>query len=146
MESTNWLPAWVLVITISMLMVLIQPTCHWDTYYKPSNIVQLIWSHHHHHHHDVRLARISLILSLHISLSFIAFGRSSGLHNCSQHTHTQLSMWVKLAPHIELMTSFIATFHVWWFVTSALTMLAIHDLNNGYCKDRHEFQVWFHSR
>ena len=39
----------------------------------------------HHHHHDVRLARISLTLSLHVSLSFIASGRSSGLHPVSSH-------------------------------------------------------------
>ena len=36
--------------------------------------------HHHHHHHVVQLARISLTLSLHVSLSFIASGRSSKLH------------------------------------------------------------------
>ena len=41
---------------------------------------------HHHHHHDVRLAWISLTLSLHVSLSFIAFGRSSGLHLVSSHS------------------------------------------------------------
>ena len=40
----------------------------------------------HHHHHDVRLARISLALSLHVSLSFIASGRSSGLHPVSSHS------------------------------------------------------------
>ena len=40
----------------------------------------------HHHHHDVRLARISLTLSLHVSLSFIAFGRSSSLHPVSSHS------------------------------------------------------------
>ena len=40
----------------------------------------------HHHHHDGRLARISLTLSLHVSLSFIAFGRSSGLHPVSSHS------------------------------------------------------------
>ena len=34
----------------------------------------------HHHHHVVRLARISLTLSRFFSLSFIASGRSSGLH------------------------------------------------------------------
>ena len=38
------------------------------------------------HHQDVRLARISLTLSLHVSLSFIAFGRSSGLHPVSSHS------------------------------------------------------------
>ena len=32
------------------------------------------------------LARISLTLSLHVSLSFIAFGRSSGLHLVSSHS------------------------------------------------------------
>ena len=35
---------------------------------------------HHHHHHVVPPAWISLTLSRHFSLSFIAFGRSSGLH------------------------------------------------------------------
>ena len=41
---------------------------------------------HHHHHHDVRQARVSLTLSLHVSLSFIAFGRFSGLHTVSSHS------------------------------------------------------------
>ena len=40
----------------------------------------------HHHHHDVRLVWISLTLFLHVSLSFIAFGRSSGLHPVSSHS------------------------------------------------------------
>ena len=40
----------------------------------------------HHHHHVVPLARISLTLSCHFSLSFIAFGRSSGLHPVSSHS------------------------------------------------------------
>ena len=47
--------------------------------YKP-------WSHHHHHHHVVSLARISLTLFRHFSLSFIASGRSSGLHPVSSHS------------------------------------------------------------
>ena len=38
-----------------------------------------------HHHHIVPLARISLTLSCHSSLSFIASGRSSGLHPVSSH-------------------------------------------------------------
>ena len=41
------------------------------------------------HHHVVQLARISLTLSRHFSLSFIASGRSSGLHPVSSH-----SCWV----------------------------------------------------
>ena len=40
----------------------------------------------HHHHHVVRPARISLTLSLHVSLSFIASGMSSGLHPISSHS------------------------------------------------------------
>ena len=39
------------------------------------------------HHHDVMpLARISLTLSRHFSLSFIISGRSSGLHPVSSHS------------------------------------------------------------
>ena len=41
--------------------------------------------HHHHHHHVVPLAWISLTLSRHFSLSFIASGRSSRLHPVSSH-------------------------------------------------------------
>ena len=41
---------------------------------------------HHHHHHVVPLARISLALSRHFSLLFIASGRSSGLHPVSSHS------------------------------------------------------------
>ena len=42
--------------------------------------------HHHHQHHVMWLARISLTLSSHVSLSFIASGRSSGLHLISSHS------------------------------------------------------------
>ena len=38
------------------------------------------------HHHVVLLARISLIISRHFSLSFIVSGRSSGLHPVSSHS------------------------------------------------------------
>ena len=40
----------------------------------------------HPHHQVVPPARISLTLSRHFSLSFIAFGRSSGLHPVSSHS------------------------------------------------------------
>ena len=40
----------------------------------------------HHHHHVVLVARISLTLSRHFSLSFIASGRSSGQHPISSHS------------------------------------------------------------
>ena len=39
-----------------------------------------------HHHHVVPLARISLTLSRHFSLTFITSGRSSGLHPISSHS------------------------------------------------------------
>ena len=41
---------------------------------------------HHHHHHVVPQAQISLTLSRHFSLSFIASSRSSGLHPVSSHS------------------------------------------------------------
>ena len=40
----------------------------------------------HHHHHITLVARISLTLSCHSSLSFIALGRSSGQHPVSSHS------------------------------------------------------------
>ena len=43
-------------------------------------------NHHHHHHHVVPPARISLTISRHFSLSFIASGRSSELHPVSSHS------------------------------------------------------------
>ena len=47
-----------------------------------------IYHHHHHHHHHpaVPLAWISLALSRHFSLSFIASGKFSGLHLVSSHS------------------------------------------------------------
>ena len=50
---------------------------------KPKLILSHTVHHHHHHHHVVPSARISLALSLHFSQSFIASGRSSGLHPVS---------------------------------------------------------------
>ena len=49
-------------------------------------ILYLFVYHHHHHHHVVPLARISLTLSRHFSLLFIASGMSSGLHPVSSHS------------------------------------------------------------
>ena len=44
------------------------------------------FSQNHHHHNVVPLALISLTLSRHFSLSFIASSRSSGLHPVSSHS------------------------------------------------------------
>ena len=46
----------------------------------------MVISFNHHHHHVILLARISLTLSRHFSLSFIDSGRSSGLHPISSHS------------------------------------------------------------
>ena len=55
-----------------------------------SNKFSLDWishfTYHHNHHHVVLVAWISLTLSRHFSLSFIASGRSSGLHPVSSHS------------------------------------------------------------
>ena len=48
-----------------------------------------------HHHHVVPLAWISLALSRHYSLSFIASGRSSGQHPVSSHSSY---MYVRAGP------------------------------------------------
>ena len=45
-----------------------------------------IYIYHHHYRHVVPLARISLTLYSNFSLSFIASGRSSGLHAVSSHS------------------------------------------------------------
>ena len=50
------------------------------------SIFTYMYVYHHHHHHVVPQARISLILSRHFSLSFIASGRSSGPHSVSSHS------------------------------------------------------------
>ena len=51
---------------------------------QPNQIIYIY--HHHHHHHVALVARISLTLSRHFSLSFIASGRSSGQHPVSSHS------------------------------------------------------------
>ena len=60
----------------------------WETNRSPNPGQTTIPSnhHHHHHHHVVPPARISLTLSRHFSLLFIASGRSSGLHPVSSHS------------------------------------------------------------
>ena len=49
-------------------------------------ILGIIYIYIYHHDHVVPLARISLTLSRHFSLSFIASGRSSGQHPVSSHS------------------------------------------------------------
>ena len=49
-------------------------------------VIYQVFLSHHHHHHVALVARISLTLSRHSSLSFIALGRSSGQHPVSSHS------------------------------------------------------------
>ena len=70
----------------------------------------------HHHHHIALVARISLTLSRHSSLSFIALGRSSGQHPVSSHScwmyvragHPAFARpWVGVHKSTSLMSSFL---------------------------------------
>ena len=67
----------------------------WDEYKSWNRLIafhtalmpcKMYKSNHHHHHHIVLVARISLTLSCHSSLSFIALGRSSGQHPVSSYS------------------------------------------------------------
>ena len=62
------------------LLWILKPLRQWDGYIYIYIYIYI------YHHHVVRLARISLTLSLHISLLFITSGRSSGLHPVSSHS------------------------------------------------------------
>ena len=64
--------------------------------YKPLYPPRYRCKSHFHHHHVVPLARISLTLSRHFSLSFIASGISSGLHPVSSHS---CCMYVRAGRH-----------------------------------------------
>ena len=54
--------------------------------YTCTHTHMFVFIYHHHHHHIVLVARISLTLSRHSSLSFIALGRSSGQQPVSSHS------------------------------------------------------------
>ena len=54
--------------------------------FRYGRVYQFLVSVLHHHHHIALVARISLTLSRHSSLSFIALGRSSGQHPVSSHS------------------------------------------------------------
>ena len=78
-----------LFVCFCMLIFLCICCClraHIYIYFRIYLHVSLHHHHHHHHHHVVPLARISLTLSHHFSLSFIASGRFSGLHPVSSHS------------------------------------------------------------
>ena len=78
---TKWIA--LLLIIFRALLAVLQHV--FETSEKIS-IYIYIYIYHHHHHHIVLVARISLTLSRHCSLSFIALGRSSGQHPVSSHS------------------------------------------------------------
>ena len=60
---------------------------YYDIYiYKCPNNHKYLPLTNHHHHHIALVAQISMTLSRHSSLSFIALGRSSGQHPVSSHS------------------------------------------------------------
>ena len=73
---------------------------------------------HHHHHYVVPPARISLTLSCHISLSFIASGRFSGLHPVSSHS---CCMYV-LAGHPALAQPYVGVHRSTSLMSSSLLL------------------------
>ena len=88
------LPTFISFLLLSPYLVtavtLISPSCHHLCSYSLmtyNNTTIISYTHsHHHHHHIVLAARISLTLSRHSSLSFIALGRSSGQQPVSSHS------------------------------------------------------------
>ena len=72
-----------LIFIIHIIIILL----HHRSWVKVHGMVERNQKNNHHHHHHVALvARISLVLSRHTSLSFIALGRSSGQHPVSSHS------------------------------------------------------------
>ena len=83
MEYWKYMVGWlVLFYGISTLVVCSMSFMHIYLIYIICERIVL----YHHHHHIVLAARISLTLSRHSSLSFIALGRSSGQHPVSSHS------------------------------------------------------------
>ena len=69
------------------------------------------------HHRVVPLARISLTLSRYFSLSFIAFGESSGLHSVSSHS---CCMYVRAGRPA------LARLYVWVHRSTSLMSSSLH--------------------
>ena len=70
--------------------------------------------HHHHHHPVVAPARISLTLSRHFSLSFIASGRSSGIqpvysHSCCMYVRAGRPDFARLYVGVHWSTSLMSS-------------------------------------
>ena len=122
------------------LSCLFQSLCQWEYLLRSSlilrgftffhlNCVEIYWAkekespflvlylfsyHYHHHHHIVPLARISLTLSRHFILSFIASGRSTGLHpvssqNCWMYVRAGRPAFARLYAGLHRSTSLMSS-------------------------------------
>ena len=78
---------WCLVFWTQKMRMHFYLGCNKKWWFLNSDVFSLVLCNYHHHHHHIALvARISLTLSRHSSLSFIALGRSSGQHPVSSHS------------------------------------------------------------
>ena len=82
--NTYLLSSQLVIVFFFFVCCLINTSLGKSTHRQEKKIVILISSHH--HHHVVRPAWTSLTLFLHVSLSFIVSGKSSGLHPVSSHS------------------------------------------------------------
>ena len=83
---------------------------------------------HHHHHHVVLQARISLTLSRHFYLSFIASGRSSGLHpvssqSCCMYVRAGRSAFAQPYVGVHRSTSLMSSSLLLWQCPACLVHL-----------------------
>ena len=80
-NGTSTLVEYLMINLFSYIYIYIYIYIYWQHFFINTNFVK-----HHHHHHVPLVARISLTLSRHSSLSFIALGRSSGQHPVSSYS------------------------------------------------------------
>ena len=102
----------------------------------PLHPLFLPYNHHHHHHHVVLVARISLILSRHFFLSFLASGRSSGLHPVSSH-----SCWMYVCAGRPALARLCVGVHKRTSLISLSLLLSVKQGGIEY----HFFSLWYNS-
>ena len=99
---------------ISAALSLYIYTCIYIYLYMVCVKILIYHHHHHHHHHVVSPTRISLTLSRHFSLSFIASCRSSGLHtvssqSCSTYVRTGRPAFARTYVGVHRSTSLMSS-------------------------------------
>ena len=122
---------------------------HWCSSYRKGSLRvtldygrQLYLLYIYHHHHVVPLAQISLTLSRHLSLSFIASGRSSGLHpvpsySCCMYARAGRPAFAR--PYVgvhrstSLMSSSLLLQHAWFIYLGHYMYIYIYCHPQTYC-------------